>query len=135
VVATCGDIVDPCELAAPANAHVVPFADHDALLAQAALVLGHGGHGTTMRTLRHGVPMVGMPARGADQAPITQLLEEWQVGRAVCGGAEVDEIRDAAEAVLSDPSYRTAAQAWASAFDGLDGATLAADSVERALSR
>ena len=59
-----------------------PFADHDALMQRASLVVGHGGHGTTMRALRHGLPIVGMPARGADQVPITRLLEEWQLERA-----------------------------------------------------
>src|ERR1019366_892197 len=72
VVATTGGIVDPADLTAPANAHLVAFADHDALMDRAALVVGHGGHGTTMRSLRHGLPMVGIPAKGADQAPITQ---------------------------------------------------------------
>lgn len=133
VVATTGGIVDPAELDAPANAHLVPFADHDALMRRAALVVGHGGHGTTMRALRHGLPIVGMPARGADQAPITRLLEEWQVGRALPGDADATQIRAAAEAVLANPAYREEARRHSLAFTGLDGARLAADSVESLL--
>ncbi len=66
VVATTGQVVGVDELAVPSNAYVVPFADHDQLLRRAALVVGHGGHGTTMRTLRAGVPIVVIPATGAD---------------------------------------------------------------------
>ena len=91
VVATTGGIVDPKELGAPRNAHLVEFADHEQLMERSALVLGHGGHGTTMRALRRGLPVVGMPARGADQAPITRLLEGWKVGRALPGDASVAE--------------------------------------------
>ena len=130
VLATTGGIVDPGDLRVPANTHLVEFADHDALMERAALVVGHGGHGTTMRTLRHGLPLVGIPARGADQVPITQLIEEWKVGRALPGDASVTQIRAAAEEVLSDPTFRDEAVRRSGAFIGLDGAQLAADSVE-----
>lgn len=133
VVATTGGVVEPSELAAPPNAHLVTFADHDTLMRRATLVLGHGGHGTTMRALRHGLPIVGMPARGADQVPITQLLERWQVGRALPGDADAAAIRRAVEHVLADDRYSTEARSRAQAFVGMDGATLAADSIESLL--
>ena len=131
VVATTGGIVDPAELAAPPNAYLVDFADHDALMVRAALVLGHGGHGTTMRALSHGLPIVGIPAKGADQAPITQLLEQWKVGRALPGDADPTQIRAAAEDVLGNPIFRDEAAKRALAFSGVDGAKLAASSIER----
>jgi UDP:flavonoid glycosyltransferase YjiC (YdhE family) len=130
VVATTGGIVDPAELTAPTNAHLVTFADHDALMDRSALVVGHGGHGTTMRALRHGLPMVGIPAKGADQALITRLIEEWKVGRTLPGDADVGQIRAAAEAVFSDPRYRAEAERRSLAFGELDGADLAATSLE-----
>ena len=130
VVATTGGIVDPSDLAATGNTHLVPFADHDALMSRASLVVGHGGHGTTMRALRHGLPMVGIPAKGADQAPITRLLEEWKVGRALPGDADVMLIRSAVEEVISDPAFREEAARRSHAFAGLDGAHMAATSVE-----
>ncbi|HNJ98528.1 MAG TPA: glycosyltransferase, partial [Ilumatobacteraceae bacterium] len=134
VVATTGGIVDPAELHAPANAHLVAFADHDVLMQRAAMVVGHGGHGTTMRALRHGLPIVGMPARGADQVPITLLLEEWNVGVALPGDASVGQIRTAVERVLSSADMQSAAQQRAAALRGRDGAVLAADSLESLLS-
>ena len=133
VVATTGGIVDPDELTAPANAQLVAFADHDALMDRAALVVGHGGHGTTMRTLRHGLPMVGIPAKGADQAPITRLLEEWKVGVALPGDVDAGRIRPAAEEVLADTRFREEAVKRSAAFGELDSAPVAADSVEALL--
>ena len=130
VVATTGSIVDPEELSIAENAYVVPFADHDALMDRASLVVGHGGHGTTMRTLRHGLPMVGIPALGADQAPITQLIEEWGVGRCLPTDTDTAHIAAAAEEILANPSFGEEAQRRSLAFGDVDGAQLAADSAE-----
>jgi len=133
VVATTGGIVDPVDLSAPANAHLVSFADHDGLMDRASLVVGHGGHGTTMRALAHGLPIVGIPAKGADQVPITRLLDEWKVGRALTGEATVDQIRTAVHEVLAEPTLAANAQGRSVALAGLDGAGLAATSVESLL--
>jgi MGT family glycosyltransferase len=133
VVATTGGIVDPEELDAPANAYVVAFADHDALLDRAALVVGHGGHGTTMRALRAGIPIVGMPAQGTDQATTLQLLDSWHAGRFLPSGSDVAQIRAAVTEVLGDASYRETAARLSRAFDGADGAARAADAVDAVL--
>jgi UDP:flavonoid glycosyltransferase YjiC (YdhE family) len=133
VVATTGDIVTPDELTVPPNAHLLEFADHDALMECSTVLVGHGGHGTTMRALSHGLPIVGIPAKGGDQAPITRLLEEWGVGRALPGDARAGQIREATTDVLRTPGFRQEARRRAAAFVGLDGASLAADSVEAAL--
>lgn len=130
VVATTGAIVEPAELAIPANAHVVAFADHDLLMDRASFLVGHGGHGTTMRALRHGLPMVGIPAKGGDQAPITEMLDRWGVGIALSGDASVLQIRSAAERVLSDDSFTDEARRRSGALKDCNGAALAADSVE-----
>jgi UDP:flavonoid glycosyltransferase YjiC (YdhE family) len=130
VVATTGAIVEPAELATPANAHVVAFADHDLLMDRASVLVGHGGHGTTMRALRHGLPMVGIPAKGGDQAPITEMLDRWGVGIALPGDASVLQIRSAAEDVLSDTTFTDEARRRSAALEDCNGAALAADSVE-----
>lgn len=130
VVATTGGIVDPVDLSTPANAHVVAFADHDRLMDRASLVVGHGGHGTTMRALAHGLPIVGIPAKGADQVPITRLLDEWKVGRALAGDATVDQIRTAVDEVLAEPAFAANAHVRSIALDGIEGAGLAAATVE-----
>ena len=66
---TAGPSVDASAVAAPPNVSVVASAPHDAVLRQAAAVIGHGGHGTTIKALAHGVPVVAVPM-GRDQNDI-----------------------------------------------------------------
>ena len=130
VVATTGGIVPPDELNAPANACVLSYAAHDPILRHAALVVTHGGHGTAMRTLRHGVPMIVMPGIGHDQPCIAETMQEWGVGRALPGDADIATIRTAAQEILSNPSYRKRASQRATTLKGGDGAAAAADEFE-----
>jgi MGT family glycosyltransferase len=130
VVATTGGIVGPQELTAPANACVLSYAAHDPILQRAALTVTHGGHGTAMRSLRHGVPMIVMPGLAHDQPCIAAAVQEWGVGRALPGDAAVEAIRSAAQEVLSVPSYRTRARARAAALANVDGASTAAEEIE-----
>jgi UDP:flavonoid glycosyltransferase YjiC (YdhE family) len=130
VVATTGGVVEPSELQAPPNAHVVPFADHGPLMDRAALVVGHGGHGTTMRCLSKGVPMVCIPALAGDQAPNAKMVEEWGAGIALPGDVDAGRVRAAVEKMLSTSSFTTEARRLAANFTGMDGAQLAADSLE-----
>jgi hypothetical protein len=71
VVATTGGIVEPEQLAAPANAVVLRFAAHQPILARASLVVMHGGHGTAIRAFRAGVPGVVIPELAGDQPFVT----------------------------------------------------------------
>ena len=74
--------------------------------------------------------LVGIPAKGADQGPIAQLIEEWNVGRALPGYVDTDRIRSAVEEILADPRFRKEAARRSAAFGELDGAQIAATSVE-----
>ena len=130
VVATTGGIVEPNELHVPGNAIALTYAAHDPILRSAALTVTHGGHGTAMRSLRHGVPMVLMPGLAADQPHIAAQMQEWGVGRALPGDAEVAAIRAAALDVLSIPSYRKRAKQRATALTAVNGAAVAADEIE-----
>jgi UDP:flavonoid glycosyltransferase YjiC (YdhE family) len=135
VVATTGGIVAPNELAAPANALVLNYAAHDPIIRRAALVVTHGGHGTAMRTLRHGVPMVVIPGLAGDQPFVAAAVQEWGAGVALPGDADVAAIRAAAQEVLSVASYRSVARQRSTALTGADGAANAADEVEALLGR
>jgi UDP:flavonoid glycosyltransferase YjiC (YdhE family) len=130
VVATTGGIVAPNELASPANAIVLNYAAHDPILRRAALVITHGGHGTAMRALRHGVPMVIIPGLAGDQPYVAAAVQEWGAGRALPGDAGSEAIRAAAKEVLSTPSFRDGARRRAGALNGIDGAANAVDEVE-----
>lgn len=133
VVVTTGGIVSPEELDVPDNAVVFPYAQHDALMAQASLVIAHGGHGTTMRTLKHARPLIVIPGLAGDQAPIGRTVQEWGAGLGLASDAGVDAIRVAALTVLSSPSYAQAAQRLSLALAGVDGASNAANEIEQLL--
>lgn len=130
VVVTTGGIVSPQELDAPDNAAVFSYAQHDALMAQAALVVAHGGHGTTMRALKHARPLIVIPGLAGDQAPIGRTIEEWGAGLVLPSDADVDAIRKAAETVLSSPSYAQVARRLSASLAGVDGAANAATELE-----
>lgn len=67
VVATVGRNRDPEELAPlPANAHVERYIPQSLLLPHSSLVVSHGGSGSTLAALAHGLPMLLVP-QGADQ--------------------------------------------------------------------
>jgi MGT family glycosyltransferase len=134
VVATTGGIVAPNELASPQNAIVLNYAAHDPIIRRAVLVITHGGHGTAMRALRHGVPMVVIPGLAGDQPFVAAAVQEWGAGRALPCDAAVDAIRTAAQEVLSTPSFRANARQRAAALAGVDGAANAAAEVEAVLS-
>jgi UDP:flavonoid glycosyltransferase YjiC (YdhE family) len=66
-VLTLGPAVDRDAVRVPDKVEVVGFADHDSLMPDAAAVIGHGGLGTVLRALAHGVPQLLLPL-GRDQA-------------------------------------------------------------------
>jgi UDP:flavonoid glycosyltransferase YjiC (YdhE family) len=134
VVATTGGIVDPAELKPSANAVVFKYAAHDPILRSAALAITHGGHGTLMRCLAHGVPMVLIPGLAHDQAPNAAIMQQWGTGIALPGDAGSSAIRKAAKQILSIPSYRQNAKMKSSSLKGVDGAANAANEIEAVLS-
>ena len=101
---------------------------------RAALAMTHGGHGTAMRALLHGVPMVVIPGLAGDQPFVAAAVAEWGAGRALPGDADVDAMRAAAQDVLATASYRANAREQSAALAGVDGAANAADEVEALLS-
>ena len=63
---TTGPAIAVEEIEAPANVTVVESAPHSQVLQQASAVVTHGGHGTVIKTLAAGVPLVVVPL-GRDQ--------------------------------------------------------------------
>jgi UDP:flavonoid glycosyltransferase YjiC (YdhE family) len=86
-----------------------------------------------MRALRHGRPVIGIPALALDQVPITQLFDAWATGRGLPPDADTDQIRAVAEEILNDGRFTTKAKRRSADLGGYDGAHLAADPVEQLL--
>lgn len=115
----------------PPNATARRFVPHRLVLPRAALTVTHCGHGTVTASLAHGVPVVGLPNRAADQPFLAARLAELGAGVALDGESEPDVIRSAAREVLSQPSYRDAARRLGEVIQRTPGPTGAAAELER----
>jgi len=111
LVVTVGPDFDPEELGPqPANVHVERWIPQDALLSHCDLVISHGGSGSVVGALAHGLPMVLIPM-GADQPLNAGRCEALGVGRILDPIAATSEgVREAVSAVLAEPSYQQAAR-------------------------
>jgi UDP:flavonoid glycosyltransferase YjiC (YdhE family) len=125
-----GPELDPGELDLPSSVRTMAFVPHSALLPEAALVVSHGGIGTLMAAFAAGVPTLCIPL-GRDQDGNAERLAELEAGAVLSREAGVEEIREACAAAMSSPQIRAGAAAMAAAIGGRDGATTAAEAVER----
>ncbi|MGC5221496.1 glycosyltransferase [Micromonospora sp. DT81.3] len=93
------------------NVEVRGFVPHAELLPGAALVIGHGGHSTTMKALSYGVPLLVMPLNPtADQGLIGDVLERAGMGRRISARSDPTKIRREAAGLLQDVTVRERAQ-------------------------
>lgn len=130
VVVTTGPSIDPVSLTPPAHVDVRRFVRHASLLPHTAVVVTHGGHGTLMAALAHGVPVVVMPS-GGDQHFIAATAERVGVGRRLDWAAKASEIRATVVEVLEDASFREAARRFQRLIPKAGGAAQGADELER----
>jgi MGT family glycosyltransferase len=107
-VVTTGPAIDPRALRAQPSVSVLASAPHRRVMREAALVVTHGGHGTVMKALAAGVPMVLMP-HGRDQADTAVRVTERGAGITLGRAAHAEAIAGAVRKVLDTPSYRAAA--------------------------
>lgn len=140
VLLTIGDSRDLDQLGAIAsNVHVERWVAQDAVLPHAAAVVCHGGYGSTLGALRHGVPLTVVPLFSADQwvngaavarAGAGLTLDAEHATRRVLGLPSADTISALAPAVtrlLSDASYRREAGRIADAANALAPVDAAVD--------
>lgn len=111
VIVTVGQHIDPMELGIqPDHIHIAQYIPQLLLLPHCDLVISHGGSGTTIASLAHGLPMVLIPM-GADQLHNGMRCEALGFGKVLDAiQATSEEIRDAVIAVLNQPTYRQNAQ-------------------------
>ncbi|HYR06422.1 MAG TPA: glycosyltransferase, partial [Longimicrobium sp.] len=109
---TTGRAVDPAEVPAPANVRVVRAAPHQAVLAETAVVVTHAGHGSVLKPLAAGVPLVCMPM-GRDQKDNTVRVLRLGAGVRADKSAPPERIAAAVRQLLEDPAYAGAARRFA----------------------
>ncbi len=79
------------------------------MLPHASVVVSHGGSGTVLATLAHGLPQVCVP-QGADQFRNGHGVERAGAGISLPPAVLTPEsVADAVRALLDDPSYRAGA--------------------------
>jgi MGT family glycosyltransferase len=107
-VVTLGQMLDASEVAGTDNVSVVQSASHRQVLADAALAVTHCGHGTTLKALAAGVPLVCIPM-GRDQNDTAARVVHHGAGVRLRPAASVSRIRAAVEQLLDDGRFRRAA--------------------------
>jgi UDP:flavonoid glycosyltransferase YjiC (YdhE family) len=131
VVVTLGPEHDPSELVErPHNARIEKTVSHAAVLEQAVLLVGHAGHGTVMKALWHGRPMVLIPW-GRDQPGVAARAQALGLAEVVPrAAANVGSIGAAIDRVLASREMRRAAQSHASRLRATDPPAAAAARLE-----
>lgn len=104
---TTGPAMEP--FPAAANVSVVQAVPHAAVLPHTDAVITHGGHGTVMKALAAGVPMVVLPM-GRDQLEVAARVVSCGAGVRLKPNASPAKIAAAVRSVLDDERYREAAQ-------------------------
>ena len=106
---TTGPAVDPAVISAPDNVTVTRWVRHADVLPHCSAVITHGGHGTVMKALIAGVPLIVVPL-GRDQPDNAGRVVYAGAGIRLRKNATVSALRTAISRVIDDPRYHTAAR-------------------------
>ena len=128
-VVTTGPQVAPAAIAAPANVTVIRSAPHSEVLRHASALVTHAGHGTVIKGLAAGVPVVALPM-GRDQDENAARLVHAGAGLRLKPKASPGKIAGAVRRVLDEPSFTDAARRIAHVIAQETAHDLAADELE-----
>lgn len=132
LILTVGRNMDPDSFGPqPAHVHIESYIPQSLLLPHCDLVINHGGSGTVMDALSHGLPMVIIPI-GADQPVNARNCARMEVARVIEPDNRTTEaIRSATQDVLGDPRYRRNAERVRDEIEVLPGLDHAVTLLER----
>lgn len=131
VIVSTGDGVDTAALEVPDGVEVRENADHSEVMSRAHLFVGQGGHGSTMRALINGLPVLALPLHPQlDHRAIATAVADAGAGKVVAFDAEPDVIGAAAGHLLGEGSHHAAAAQIGMRLRDQDGAVAAADELE-----
>jgi MGT family glycosyltransferase len=108
-VVTTGPAIDAAALVPPPNVTILQSAPHREVLRHAALAVTHGGHGTVMKALAAGMPVMLVP-HGRDQADTAVRVTLRGAGIALKRTSRPAAIAAGVRRILENPSYRNAAK-------------------------
>lgn len=134
LVLSMGGSREPSELGPLAgDPIVVRYAPQLEIVKRAACVVTHAGLNTTLESLAEGVPLVAIP-QGNDQPGVAARIAHHKAGVVVpLSKLSADRLRNAIQAVLTQPTYCAAAGGIQAAICGVDTVGVAADVIEDAL--
>jgi UDP:flavonoid glycosyltransferase YjiC (YdhE family) len=132
VVATVSRNLDPAELGPqPAKVRIERYLPQADVLPRCRAVVSHGGSGSILGALAHGLPSVLLPM-GADQPQNAARCEELGVARVLDAARATPEmVREAVADVLFEPRYRSAAEGLADEIAALPGPEHIVELLER----
>jgi MGT family glycosyltransferase len=131
---TTGPAIDPAVISAPDNVTVTRWARHADVLPHCSAVITHGGHGTVLKALIAGVPLVVVPL-GRDQPDNAARVVHASAGIRLRKNATVGALRAAVSQVTDDPRYRAAAQRMAARLASERDDNRAVDELEQVAAR
>jgi UDP:flavonoid glycosyltransferase YjiC (YdhE family) len=122
VLVAVGHGIDPAELGPqPAQVHVERFVPLSSALPHCRAMVSHGGSGSVVAALAHGLPSVLLPM-GADQPGNAARCEAIGVARVLdVMDATPTDVAAATTAALEQPSYREAAERVRAEIETLPG--------------
>jgi len=129
---TTGPAVDPAVISAPPDVTVTRWVRHADVLPYCSAVITHGGHGTVMKALIAGVPLIVVPL-GRDQPDNAGRVVYAGAGVRLRKNATVSALRVAISRVIEDPRYRAAAQHMAARLASERDDNRVVDELERLL--
>lgn len=128
-VVTRGQTVRADEVKGTENVQVVESVPHAALLPEAALLITHCGHGTTLKGLSAGVPMLCLPM-GRDQDENAARVVQRKAGLKLSPKATVEQLQAAIQRLLAEPSFREGAKTCATAIQQAKGQVDSSEELE-----
>jgi MGT family glycosyltransferase len=126
---TTGPSIPVDSIDAPPNITVVERAPHSEVLRHAAAIVTHAGHGTVIKALAAGVPVVALPL-GRDQLDNAARVAHHGAGLRLKPTAGADEIAGAVRRVLDEPSFAANARRIADAISSETAEDRAAEELE-----
>ncbi len=132
LVVTVGRDRDPADFGPrPPHVRIERYVPQSLLFPRCDLVVNHGGSGTVMAALGHGLPMVIVPI-SADQPDNARRCEQLGVAKVILPENRTPgAIRDAVRTVLQDPSFRQNAERLREEMERLPGPEHAVGMLER----